>query len=210
MPRVPAKERRRQFIDATVRVIAEHGVKAATTRRIAEAADAPLASLHYCFHTKEELFLAVFEEMADAIVQNVLNSEASTKSLADSAPEHLREAVDWMTENRNFGRAQNELANWATRHDPAMAAQAYDLSFEAARRSFLRAADADRYSAAAVDSAVQLSILLLDGLLMSWCAYDDRDRLEGAIGTACDALRTFCDRLTTTDLDALTTSTAVN
>ncbi|MBO2006846.1 TetR family transcriptional regulator [Serratia marcescens] len=38
-------------------MITEHGVANATTRRIAEAAGSPLASLHYVFHTKDELFL---------------------------------------------------------------------------------------------------------------------------------------------------------
>src|SRR5690349_13291355 len=59
MARIGAEERRQDFIEATIKVIAEHGVANATTRRIAAAADSPLASLHYVFHTKDELFCAV-------------------------------------------------------------------------------------------------------------------------------------------------------
>lgn len=36
----------------------------ATTRLIADQADAPLASLHYCYDSKEALFDVVFEARA--------------------------------------------------------------------------------------------------------------------------------------------------
>ena len=61
MARIPAAERRAELVAAAVRVIAAHGVDGATTRRIAEEANAPLATLHYCFSSKEVLFAAVFE-----------------------------------------------------------------------------------------------------------------------------------------------------
>ncbi|MFX1686795.1 TetR family transcriptional regulator [Paraburkholderia sp. A2RI-6] len=51
MTRVRAALRRQDFVDAAVDVIATHGVAGATTRRIAQAAGCPLASLHYVFHT---------------------------------------------------------------------------------------------------------------------------------------------------------------
>jgi AcrR family transcriptional regulator len=48
---LPADVRREQFIDAAVNVIARVGVDGATTRRIAEEADAPPAALHGCFQS---------------------------------------------------------------------------------------------------------------------------------------------------------------
>ncbi|NUL43966.1 TetR/AcrR family transcriptional regulator [Cellulosimicrobium funkei] len=57
--RVPAEQRRGEFIEAAARVIAREGVERATTRRIAEEAGAPLAALHYCFRSKDELLQAV-------------------------------------------------------------------------------------------------------------------------------------------------------
>jgi TetR/AcrR family transcriptional regulator, regulator of biofilm formation and stress response len=57
--------RREQFIEAASIVIHDHGLKAATTRRIADQAGAPLGSLHYCFRTKEELFVAVGERLGE-------------------------------------------------------------------------------------------------------------------------------------------------
>lgn len=60
MSRIPAEERRLQFVEAAARVIASEGLPAATTRRIAAEAGAPLAALHYCFRNKEELLEEVY------------------------------------------------------------------------------------------------------------------------------------------------------
>ncbi|MGR0159633.1 TetR/AcrR family transcriptional regulator [Paenarthrobacter nitroguajacolicus] len=60
MARVPAEERRLQFVEAAARVIAQDGLASATTRRIATEADAPLAALHYCFRSKDELLEEVY------------------------------------------------------------------------------------------------------------------------------------------------------
>ncbi|HRO30702.1 TetR/AcrR family transcriptional regulator [Citricoccus sp.] len=62
--RIPAEQRREEFIEAAARVIAQEGVERATTRRIAQEAGAPLAALHYCFHSKEELLEAVQEYLS--------------------------------------------------------------------------------------------------------------------------------------------------
>ena len=52
---------------AAIEVIASEGLARATTRRIAEAADAPLGSLHYCFRSKDELIESVLARAASTI-----------------------------------------------------------------------------------------------------------------------------------------------
>ncbi|WP_309072193.1 TetR family transcriptional regulator [Arthrobacter sp.] len=64
MARVPTAERRLQFVEAAARVIANDGVNAATTRRIAMEAEAPLAALHYCFRNKDELLEEVYNYLS--------------------------------------------------------------------------------------------------------------------------------------------------
>ncbi|WP_066290268.1 TetR/AcrR family transcriptional regulator [Arthrobacter sp. B6] len=60
MARVSADARRLQFVEAAARVIANDGLAAATTRRIATEAGANLAALHYCFRNKDELLQEVY------------------------------------------------------------------------------------------------------------------------------------------------------
>ncbi|MGW0819305.1 TetR/AcrR family transcriptional regulator [Streptomyces viridiviolaceus] len=86
MARIPADTRREQFIDAAVRVIARDGVVGATTRRIAEEANAPQTSLHYCFQAKENLLLAVFEHLSESLrADSEAVADKETMSLPDNS-----------------------------------------------------------------------------------------------------------------------------
>jgi AcrR family transcriptional regulator len=55
--------RRRQLIEAAVRVMQRDGVGHVTTRAIASEAGAPLASIHYTFGAKEDILRAAFEHV---------------------------------------------------------------------------------------------------------------------------------------------------
>jgi AcrR family transcriptional regulator len=93
MSRVATNERREHFIKAASKVLREHGVARATTRRIAKEAGAPLASLHYCFRSKEELFEAVLKTLgtqgkvlaAESVNPHMGVSEAVAAILTSSA-----------------------------------------------------------------------------------------------------------------------------
>src|SRR6187549_3376342 len=68
--RVPRQERSRRLVegilDAAERLVVERGVEALTTRDIAEAADAPVASLYQYFSDKEDVLLALgLRDMAE-------------------------------------------------------------------------------------------------------------------------------------------------
>lgn len=64
MARISVDERSQQFVEAAARVIAHEGASAATTRRIAAEAGAPLAALHYCFRSKDDLLEAVYDYLS--------------------------------------------------------------------------------------------------------------------------------------------------
>jgi AcrR family transcriptional regulator len=57
-------DRRQQIVAAAIEVIAEEGLAKATTRRIAERAQAPLSAIHYCFKNKNELVQLIANEGA--------------------------------------------------------------------------------------------------------------------------------------------------
>lgn len=58
-------ERKDRIVDATLEVIAEHGVVGTTHRRIAAAADVPLGSLTYHFAGLDDLLLQAFTRHAE-------------------------------------------------------------------------------------------------------------------------------------------------
>src|SRR3954470_2248267 len=128
--RVPRQERSRrrveELLDAAARVVVEHGVDAVTTRDIAEAADAPVASLYQYFNDKEDVLLALaqrdMDEMdtqvtADLAALNVLSvgTIVRTTMLAFVSVYHRRPAfVEIYLRGRTnqavhqFGREHNE------------------------------------------------------------------------------------------------------
>lgn len=189
MPRVGADLRRRDFVDATVKVIAEHGVAGATTRRIAAAAGCPLATLHYVFHTKEDLFYAVYESLLE--VTQGLTREQRGRPMRESAPMQLRRVMQWLANNPVFAHAQAELFNWALRFDPDLSRRAYELSLGIARAAYQEASDAP--ADGEVEALSRLTMTLIDGLLLSWFAQGDIEQLAADTEVACRTLTLVID-----------------
>ncbi|GED96940.1 TetR/AcrR family transcriptional regulator [Gordonia crocea] len=62
MARMTVEQRRDALVTAAHRVIADHGVEGATTRRVCAQAQMPLASFHYAFESRTALLAAVIDQ----------------------------------------------------------------------------------------------------------------------------------------------------
>jgi TetR/AcrR family transcriptional regulator, regulator of biofilm formation and stress response len=188
MARLRAEERREIFVEAAVDVIGRHGVSGATTRRIAEAAEAPLATLHYCFHTKEELFLAVFQKQNEGMAErlDVVQGEGLEKAAVDI----LVSSADWWMENPRFARAQFDLFLWATRQasdNTELATTILDLFVQSFIKALERATDDGDDPTLAVPLANFL-ISTLDGLVLEWCGHQDQAQFKAQLSFAIEAV----------------------
>ncbi|WP_280236445.1 TetR/AcrR family transcriptional regulator [Nocardia cyriacigeorgica] len=173
MARIPAAERRADLVAAAVRVIAAHGVDGATTRRIAEEANAPLATLHYCFSTKEMLFGAVFEHLAgqyrEVLTRNDAHSDVQTTARA-----LLRGVMEWYLENPDFGATIIELISWGQR-EGEQTQGVYNAAFET-MRAILEATPTrsgrpvDRDT---IDRLIYVVSALSDGFALNWLVFTD-------------------------------------
>lgn len=186
MARVGAELRRQDFVKATVKVIAEHGVANATTRRIAAAAGCPLASLHYVFRSKDELFYAVYESLF-TLPQQSLDQVPRGATPSETAAGMLRQVVDWFATNPDLARAQTELFFWTIRNQPDMASKIYSVGIEATEQALERAIGS-RFDQAGLKAISRTLILLFDGLLIAWTAHGNLERLKAETETACQAL----------------------
>lgn len=63
MAHVPADERRRRLVAATITLLTREGMAAASVRRISEEAGVPLGIVHYCFGSKRGLIAEVIREL---------------------------------------------------------------------------------------------------------------------------------------------------
>jgi len=96
MTRLSVDERREQFVRAAITVMSQEGLDRATTRRIAEVADAPQAALHYAFRDKNELLVAVVGAVTGEVERVLRESvdpdaglEAAIRSASHAFWEHV-------------------------------------------------------------------------------------------------------------------------
>ncbi|MGZ4447031.1 MAG: TetR/AcrR family transcriptional regulator [Nocardioides sp.] len=84
--RVPRQERSRRrvegLLDAAARLVVEQGVESLTTRDIAEAAGAPVASLYQYFADKEDVLLALAQRDMDEMDAQVATDLADLRVLS--------------------------------------------------------------------------------------------------------------------------------
>lgn len=182
MAHVPTEVRRQQLIDAAIAVIARDGVDGATTRRIADEAAAPLATLHYCFQTKENLLWAVFEHLADVVRINVEKVTGPGQTTVAIATQLLTEAVRWGLDNPAATRAQIEILLWAERNDNAFAVRVYDMflktwkGYLAGARSALPDDE--------LETVTRMIVAMLDGLSLQLFTHGDEKRILREVETA--------------------------
>lgn len=188
MARIRAALRRQDFVGAAVEVIAAHGVAGATTRRIAEAAGCPLASLHYVFHTKNDLFNAVYESLFDLLAAHT-PAHGDFRSFGELAGWQLRKTVEWLVQHPSYARAQSELIQWAERHHPDFALKTYIRSVE--QTIAYIGTHAPHVSPDIIEPVARTSIILIDGLLNSWQAEPNIGRLRTNLDSASSALETL-------------------
>lgn len=186
MARIPAAERRAELVAAAVRVIAAHGVDGATTRRIAEEANAPLATLHYCFATKEVLFAAVFEYLAGEY-RDVLHRSDVHSDAQNTARGLLRGVLEWYLENRDFGATILELISWGQR-EGEQAEVVYNEAF-ATMRTILdgtTTAAGRPVDPETIDQLIYVVSALSDGFALNWLVFTDaaaaRAQVEVTVG----------------------------
>ncbi|MHC2107815.1 TetR/AcrR family transcriptional regulator [Methylobacterium sp. CM6246] len=123
-PRVPSSQRRydpdrrARIVQATLDVIAEHGVAGTTHRRVAVAADVPLGSMTYHFSGLDELLTQAFTLLADTVSTRFAErlGEAADRSEAFEAVVDLIVDDSWASPRTML--LSYELYAFAARNPP--------------------------------------------------------------------------------------------
>jgi AcrR family transcriptional regulator len=191
MARVPAAQRRQQFLDATIDVVAKHGVRGATTREIANEAQAPLAALHYCFESKDQVLFEVYQMQLRSLVDRL--PEGDTKAgMAATAVDIIQKAVERCIRHRNWSLANAELEFWAQRHgdetvDGTNSYEIYNRKVEETLRAACKKGD----DPSLAEPLSGLISVLVDGLNFQWFVYQDEQRLRADLATAIGMIETY-------------------
>jgi AcrR family transcriptional regulator len=189
--RVQAKVRREQLIEAAVRVAARDGVAATTTRAVAAEAGASLASVHYCFDSKQELLQEVLISIINELTGDWAPGPADGSGVAALARADL--GALWDVVEREPGKQQvtYELTHYALRTEglEELARWQYQVYYT---RSAQRLRDIA--AQAGVEWALPLPILtrmlmnMIDGLVLGWLVDRDSELARGALEAFADTL----------------------
>lgn len=191
MAYVSADTRREQLIEAAVQVIAREGADRATTRKIAEEAKAPLASLHYCFQNKENLLLAVFTQLSGEMPVEADPLEDESVSPGQAMEQRLARAMQWTVENPLRVRAMIEVTLWAERYDPELSVTFYEGFFKSSEAALRKAGTT--LSDEELHSLVRVGMSIVDGLSLQMLTNGDKERALRDTATACAMLKAFLD-----------------
>lgn len=202
MGRVAAGDRRQQLIEAAIRVAERDGVAATTTRRIAAEAGASLATVHYCFRSKQELLegvlTAIITELAEA-AQGDLRPGVEARTLLHEGLRAL-----WVIVEKEPGKQQltYELTQYALRQ-PGMDSFArwqYETSYAACATHLKGIA-----AAAGITWSLPMPVLarmlmtVIDGVVLGWLVDRDSSAALAALDSLADLLATLAVRSATTE-----------
>ncbi|GAB2651835.1 hypothetical protein GCM10027169_16440 [Gordonia jinhuaensis] len=191
MAKLPADVRRNQLIEVAIAVASSEGIAAATTRRVAAEAGVAVGVVHYCFGTKELLM----REVIRAIVNEILEASIDAPREGDSLRSYLSRAADAycvaITRNHEKRRLTFELTTYTVRTDSAreLGRMQYECYFEAARRFFVRAAEATGTAwIVSVETLARMLVAMSEGMALVWLVDRKTDEMRKVLATFVDQL----------------------
>jgi len=176
-----------RILDAATEVFATRGFTAATMADVVAGSGASIGSIYHHFGGKSELFLAIFEQMADAVDRRI---DAAMRQAGDEVDGrrvfelHVRAYLEAMWDNRRLARV---LTSGDT---PAGFEVARRDRMQAAFRSWMAVLELDRSLRGQLLSRVLVATMAESSLMVAGC--ENPDDVPAII----DATIEWIDRLT--------------
>ena len=159
-----------RILDAATEVFATRGFSAATMADVVAGSAASIGSIYHHFGGKNELFLAIFEQMANAVDRHI--ERAMEQEGEDADPRrifelHVRAYLEAMWENRRLARV---LTSGDT---PAGFEVVRRDRMQAAFRSWMAVLELDKSLRGQVLSRVLVATMAESSLMVAGCENPD-------------------------------------
>lgn len=115
MARLPSAERRRQLVEAAIRVMTRDGVAKTTTRAVCAEAGVSLSVFHYCFESKQAMIESVVETITEHSVAPVAEGIQPTSDVRAAIRAALYTYWDHVLANPAEHMLTYELTQYALR-----------------------------------------------------------------------------------------------
>lgn len=171
--------KRELMIEAALKVMISDGLYNATTRKIAEAAGVNLATLHYHFNDKEELFFLAMGQLVGSYRKVLASRFTEPQTLQERIPELLHFIAGEIERDPGEQLALQEMTLYLLRH-PHAATLARDKDREFLslyEDSLLTATDAAQCSRVQITALANFVYTGLVGLFSQWLATRDREQM---------------------------------
>lgn len=159
-----------RILDAATQVFATRGFTAATMADVVAGSGASIGSIYHHFGGKSELFLAIFEQMADAVDRRIDAAMRQAGDRLDGAAGvrlHVRAYLEAMWDNRRLARV---LTSGDT---PAGFEIARRDRMQAAFRSWMAVLELDKSLRGQLLSRVLVATMAESSLMVAGCENPD-------------------------------------
>ena len=168
--------RRRQILDAARHVFSRKGFGATNVSDVAASAGVSQGTIYHYFDSKDDLFMAVFEEwLATSAYQSYAQSSLTADTAADRLRAFAHAAAQMMADSAGFLPVQMEFWSHMLRNDAIR--ERFRLVF-AGLRTFLgqliqAGIDSGEFRPADAESLAAIAVAVYDGLILQRLADPD-------------------------------------
>ncbi|CAM2821477.1 TetR family transcriptional regulator [Streptomyces albus] len=191
MQRLPSAERRKQLVEAAIRVMTRDGVAKATTRSICAEAGVSLSVFHYCFASKQELIEDVMETITAHSVTPVAARIQPTADVRESVRAALGTYWDHVLAHPEEHMLTYELTQYALRRPgfEYLARRQYE-QYAAANRALLEHLCRDLGLVLLVPAGTLVRYLasMIDGLTLNHLVLGDAPGAAAVLDTLADQM----------------------
>lgn len=167
------EERRRQILEAARQVLSQKGFDATNVSDVAAAAGVSQGTVYHYFDSKDDLFMAVFEEwLTTCAYQGYAESALTADTAADRLRAFARTGAQMMIDSAEFLPVQMEFWSHMLRNEAIR--ERFRLIF-AELRSFLgqiiqAGMDSGEFRPADAEVLAAIAFAVYDGLILQWLA----------------------------------------
>jgi AcrR family transcriptional regulator len=190
------EKRRRQILNAAWKVFSQKGLDAANVSDVASMAGVSYGTVYYYFDSKDDLFMAVFEDwIATSFYKTFTKSGLTTATATDQLRRFADSATVMMSGSAEFLPAQMQFWGHLVRNDAIR--ERFRLLF-AELRGFLAqiiqaGIDSGEFKLVDAEAIAAIAIAVYDGLILQWLADPnsvDWQRMSTAlVGVTLDGLQ---------------------
>jgi AcrR family transcriptional regulator len=185
------------IIDAALKVMVSEGLYKATTRKIAEAAGVNIATLHYHFNDKEEIFFLAMERLVSSYRHVLANRFIETQTMQQRIPEMIDFIGQEVRKNPEEQLALQEMTLYLLRHPEAeFRAREKDKEFLSLYVETLQSSvDAKLHSEQHIRALANQIYTGLVGAFNQWLATNDNHQLQASLAQLTKAAQQTAQQL---------------